>query len=73
MPQRIKLQQMFIVLDSGALINSTCRSRRLGCNHTEDSLSPPPYPGRSLGAGPQKRGGPHTDRAPGHKHREEKP
>lgn len=43
----------------------TCRSHRLGCNHTADSLSPLLCPGWSSGAGPQKRGGPHTDWAPG--------
>lgn len=52
------------------LIYSTCRSHHLGCNHTADSLSPPPCPGQSSGAGPQRRGGPRTAWAPGSKHRE---
>lgn len=46
------------------LIYSTCRSRHLGYNHRAGSLSPPPCPGRSSGAGPQRRGGPHTNWAP---------
>lgn len=48
-----------------AVLYSTCRSRRLYCNHTADSLSPLRCPGWSLRAGPQTRGGPHTERAPG--------
>ena len=63
---------MFLVHGWSAVINSTCRSRHRGCNHRADSPSPPPCPGRSSGAGPQRRGGPHTDWAPGRKHREKK-
>lgn len=59
---------MFTVHDLIAVINWTCRSRRLGCNRRADSLSPPLCPGQSSGADPQRRGGPRKGWAPGHKH-----
>lgn len=60
---------MFLVYDWRAVVILTCRSRRLCCNRRADSLSPQPCRGQSSGAGPQRRGGPHTGWAPGFKHR----
>lgn len=56
-----------------SLIHSTCRSRHLCYNHRAGSLSPPPCPGRSSGAGPQRRGGPHTNWEPGCKQKTQLP
>lgn len=53
----------------GAVMKSTCRSRRLGYNRIADSLSPRPCLWQSLGAGPRKTEGPRTVRAPGDEHR----
>lgn len=68
----LKISNQIVSVEYSAGVNSTCRSRHLGCNHRADSLCPPPCPGQSSGAGPQMRGGPHTDWEPGHREKEEK-
>lgn len=55
--------------DGGAIIKSTCRSRRLCYNRIADSLSPRPCLWQSSGAGPQKTEDPRTDWGPERKHK----